>query len=613
MIASVLIMITLGGSVVTTTVPPPFATLQNPDLLTATHDPGALAAYYNTTLTRIGDGEYASASLLLRTFSFVNVAPGVNATAQAANADLSVLNATAANATSYFQLAEGAARSNEYVNATLFTDSGCALAAQANASLADFQGPQTSRLRSESVPVGEYSRGAGVAASLVSSLLAQCSSLRRQVNFAGLDLVIGSPQSAVETGGELALFGNLTLDGAPVGGGAVLFYLNGTYFGSLTTSAAGTLSGTLTIPYIYSSAAYVQGLVLPSSGEGGATSNRVPLRILFNGTSIVIGDPPSVLPTFSFGVQGNLTTVGGAPLPGAPVKLTFFNQSQVVRTDPAGVFAATLTVPANATDGVHYVYASFAPQGVFGPSVNFTSVRVVHLPMYISVNAPSLTPAGFTMSVSGTASANGSALAGAVVRVASPWGSVLATTDASGYYHARIRVSAYEFAFSRDVVVSAVSMPPYIAPAAAAKSVGLFNILLVTLPAALVGIVGYEADKLGVFAGARKKRGPATVMEEAATLEVFSELESEQEANELIRIYLRSLRLASAKLHVGFRRSQTLREAVATVAPRGTGVGFERFASILMAVEDYAYGASFDQGRVEEAKEWLGDLEREWG
>lgn len=616
-IAGVLIALTLGGSVATTSFPPAFTNLQNPGNVKEAHDLGALAVYYNTTLTQIGSQKYANASFLLATFEFVNISPGVNATAQAANSDLASVNATAPQAVLLFHEARAAIGEKQYVNATAMVAEGCALAGAANASLADFQGPQTSRLRSESVPVAEYSVGSGAASALVNSLLAECSTLQTELTFSGQNspvLLIGSPQTVVETGGDLAITGNLTLGGSPLPDQSVLFYVNGTYVGTLSTDPRGDLAGTLRIPFLYTQWASVQALAPanPAAKAGGATSNVLLFEVLFNQTAIVIGDPPAVLPTFSFNVQGSLTTVTGSPLPGAPVEVTFFGQSQYLSTNDLGVFSTRLTVPANASDGIYDVYARFAPQGVFGPSVNFTSVQVIHLPLQLTVSTPSLTIAGFSIVVTGRASANGSAIPGALVRVSSPGGSGTATTDSSGRYEVRVRISPYEFAFSAQVTATAASLPPYVAPATATSTLGLFNILLITVPAAGVGIVGYEADKLGIFSGARKKRRLAPMVEEA-TQEAFGELEMAKKGDELVRLYLKALRLASAKLQVGFRRSQTLREVLEEVGAKGAGKGLEPFASIVMALEDFAYGASFDSGRVEEARKSLAELEREWG
>ncbi len=75
-IGSILVMIALGGSVAATERPSSFASLANPASVTQEYDLGALARYYNTTLSDIGRGAYANASFLLETFGFANIPPG---------------------------------------------------------------------------------------------------------------------------------------------------------------------------------------------------------------------------------------------------------------------------------------------------------------------------------------------------------------------------------------------------------------------------------------------------------------------------------------------------------------------------------------------------------
>ena len=616
-IASVLIALTLGGSIVTTTIPPSFASLQDPGTVKVNHDSSALAVYYNTTLAKIGARAFLNASFLLDTFHFVNISPAVNATAQLANSDLAVVNTTAANATRVFQLAALAIGAKEYVNATVLVDLGCSLAQQANRSLADFLGPQTNRFRSESIPVTQYSKGGAAASAEVKSLLDACSAFQKQLSFAGLVLLIGSPQTAIETGGTVKLEGNLTYRGTPVPREEVLFYIDGAYFGSLATGPGGDLAGTLRIPFIYAATATVQALVLPNAtlALGGASSNSLLFQILFNQTSIVVGDPPAVLPTYGFSVEGNLSTVSGTALPDAPVKITFMSESQLVRTDIRGVFATRLTVPANATDGVYNVYASFAPQGTFGPSFNFTSVMVVHLPMVLRVNAPDVSFPGFSTTLTGSASSNGTALSGANITVNSPWGSFSARTNSSGGFRVALPISPFEFAFSRGVTVGAVAPQPYVAPGSLAESLGLFNILLVILPVAAVGIIGYEADRLGAFRSLRRKGGSrgggaAEVAIEPGVTEV--EPTAATAGPELLRAYRRALEAAARGLSLRFRRSQTVREMSAMVGSRDPGEGGRLFGEVMLAVEDFLYSEDFDPSRLSPVEERVRRLEEMW-
>ena len=623
-IASVLVMLTLGGSVVTTTIPPSFVALQNPGNVKVIHDMNALAAYYNMTLTQIGTRNFANASFLLVTFPFVNIPASVNGTAQAANSDLATINSSAPKAIAFFAQAQLDINAKQFVNASLLLTQGCSFAQSANRSLVDFQGPQTARFGSESVPTAKYAVGSSIAGDLMQGLLSTCMSLGKSTGSGSHGssgppevLLIGSPQTAIETGGAVRLEGNLTLGSSGVASQGVLFYLDGGYFGSLSTDASGDLSGTLTIPFIYTSSATVTAFVAPNStaGIGGTSSNPLVFNILFNATAIAIKDPPGVLPTFGFNVEGNLTTVTGTPLPNAPVKVTFLQEILYVHTSADGIFGTRLTVPANASDGVYNVYASFAPQGVFGPSFNFTSVRVVHLPMVLSLDAPSLSFAGFGTTLTGRASANGSGLADVAVVVSSPWGSVATTTNSSGGFQATLAVSPLEFAFSAVVKATGNAAQPYIAPGLVSKSIGLFNILLIILPVAGVGIVAYEADRLGAFEGLRRRSRKQQVAGFEQLVPGPSAALAIAEAPggpELLQVFRNVLTLAATRFSLQYKPSQTIREIVALVESKESSPGAKAFREIMLTVEDFLYAEGFAASRLDTAKLRLNELEDRW-
>ena len=610
-------MLTLGGSVVTTTIPPSFANLQNPNQVQASPSLGALATYYNTTLSQIGLRNFANASFLLSTFRFVNIPSTVNGTAQSANSDLAKVDQTASNATKIFAMAESEIIAKEYVNATALANEGCDLANKANGSLADFQGPQTSRFQAESVPVAEYGKGASSASSEVVTLISTCNSLRLQLAFQGLVLQIGSPQNSVETGGKVNLDGNLTFRGAGVSGEPVLFYIDGSYFGSLTTSPNGDLSGSLQIPFVYTRTAQVEALVLPDATRsvGGARSNQLLLTILFNQTTIVVVDPPAYLPGANFSVHGNLTTKSGIPLPGAPVKVTYLKDSVVTTTDGSGGFRARFTVPNNATDGTYYVYARFNPTGAYGPSFNFTSIDVYHLRLVLTLSLPGLSWSGFSTHIDGTATSNGTAVPNAKITLDSPWGASTATTDKGGHFDAVLSVSPLEFALSKNVTVSASPSEPYISGSTVVATLGLFNILLIILPATLIGVAAYEANSLGVFQGLRVRLGGRSeeALSPGSTEKPFIEtLPATDGSPEPLRLFGRALVLASTRFPIEFRPSQTIREMLSLVKAKDDGEAFVAFSSVLFTAEDFLYGKKFDSSRTDDARKALATLEVLW-
>lgn len=612
-IGAVLIAITLGGSVAITTTPPSFQVLDNPGQVAKQSDLSGLAQWYNATLATMGEGLYANASFMLSTFHFVNIPANVNQTALAANRDLALVNASVPRAAAYFDQAETAIGAMEYLNASALINLGCSDASLAARSFADFTGAQTSGLSSLHVPTSQYAVGSSLAGARVQEANRLCSSLLDQLPRPNANLTISSPQTSVETGGDVELSGVLTLGGTGLGGQQVLFYINGSFFGTLRTGTGGELSGTLGIPFLYGQAGVVQALVAKNDSVSlsGASSNLLDFRILFNATRIAIGDPPTYLPTQSFSVHGNLTTGSGVPLPGAPVRVTFLNESVATSTNGAGVFGATFTVPADSKDGLYNVSARFAPQGVFGPSFNFTTIQVTHIPIVLNVSSPHISLPGFGTALVGTAEANGSAVPDVNITVSTPWGTEHALTDQSGGFRVGVPISPFEFALSRAVNVTGSPAQPYIAAGSVVSDLFLFNPLLAIIPVALVLLVVYEAESLGVLGrGEEEEAEGAGAWEEAG---VAREEPVPENLAEPVVLYRRALKAASSKFGLKFKGSQTIREVLSSVAAKSPQSGLEGFTTVSMAAEDFLYSEKFEGSRVATAKGEVEKLEKEWG
>lgn len=615
-------MLALGGSVATMTVAPSFLPLQNPGLVNPHSDLSGVALYYNATLTEIGTGRFSNASLLLERFRFVNLPSSVNGTAQFANADLASVNSTIPRALAAFAMARMAIERSELVNATALVKNGCAFTSSANSSLTDFGGPQTSRFQSESVPTSIYALGQAISESELKTLHGVCVSLSMQLpsKAAGppLILIIGAAQSTVETGGPVLLQGNLTRAGTSLVGQKVYFYGNGSYFGSMFSDSLGKFSGTLDIPFVYSRSVWIQAIVAPNATleTNGAQSNSIFLTVLFNATSIVVSDPPSYLPGDSFNVHGYLATSAGVPLPDAPIGVSFLRGSLLTTTDGTGQFRARFTVPDNTTDGTYFVYVRFSPRGTYGPSFNFTSIYVYHIPLRLSLSVPGLSWAGFSTQIGGTARANGTAVVGADVTLYSPWGTFSTRTDQSGGFGFTVPVSPFELAFSKNVTVSVSPAVPFVAPSKVEVELGLFNILLIILPAAVIGAVGYEANSLGAFEGIRGRVRRRRV-QRAQRFEEVKEISyhvtpSPVGGPEQLLFFRRAVALASVRFLITFKPSMTIREMLSLVKSRDSEGAHAAFTTILLSTEDFLYGPKFDPARTEESRKALYSLEAVW-
>jgi hypothetical protein len=175
-------------------------------------------------------------------------------------------------------------------------------------------------------------------------------------------------------------------------------------------------------------------------------------------------------------------------------------------------------------------------------------------------------------------------------------------------------VSVLEFAFSRNVTVSGTAIQPYVAQGVLARSVGLFNFLVVILPVAAIGIIGYEADKLGAFEGLRRRsRGQEVSFEEAPTrLEATLATAAVIGGPELLQAYRHALSLAAARFSIRFRPSQTIREIISSASLKESGSAILAFSEILLTVEDFLYAENFNASRLEGAKARLVELEGYW-
>lgn len=613
-VGALLISIVLGGGIATLSVPRQWSILVNPASVPAVQEPNALSSYYNRTFSSLGTGHYSNVSLLLDTFRFVNIPAGLNQTALVGNSQIASMNVTMPKAAFDFQVAANLIAERQFLNASAYVATGCEQAAKANATLSDFKGSTVPQLTSLGVPLQPYAIGLGLTSDEVSSLLAKCAMLQSPSPYPAANLTIGSLQKSVETGGNVTLFGNLTLNGEGIPGQTVFFYFNGTFIGTISSSSSGKFGGTLSIPFVYEPAGVVQALVRTNNTAGfsGATSNSLRLLVLFSGTRIIVADPPAYLPTFSFGVHGNLTTTHGVPLPGAPVKVTFLNEIRNATTDSSGVFGAVFTVPANTQDGFYYVYAAFAPRGAYGPSFNFTSIEVIHEHLNMTVKVSSLTLSGFSASVRGQLTANGTGVAGAKVTVSSPWGSIQTTSNSTGGYALSVPTSLLDFAFVGGLRVSAVPAQPYVAPGEVPARLGLFNLLIVVIPAIAIGAVGYGARSLGLLKGKPKYERVTTTLPSEEKTALLEPTTLEKDMPRMLLLYLQTLRLATERFQINFGRNLTLREMAAKIGGVADQRGGSISAQILMMTEDFLYAETFNEARIKEAEGYAAELRELW-
>jgi hypothetical protein len=427
------------------------------------------------------------------------------------------------------------------------------------------------------------------------------------------DLKIWSRSESVVTGSSVTLFGNLTAKGEGIPGQAVLLYFNGTYIGTTRTNSSGEFEETPSLPFAYAPKGIVRAIFATNStaGLGGAVSNLLQLGIQFNHTQITLADPPAYLPASSFTVHGNLTTNQGVPLSGAQIKLTFLNEVQNATTDSLGSFSAVLTVPANANDGVYYVYATFASQGVNGPSSGLMPIEVIHEPLKVTADLSSLTLAGYSTLVQGQLVTNGSGVAGAVVTVVSPWGSIQTVSNSTGGYALSVPTSPFDFASTADLTIRVDPTQPYIASAEGFAKLGLFNPLIVAIPLVAIGSLAYGAVSLSLMRRRRTRRDASAILtQEQALLLEPAALTKDNPA--MVFLFLQTTGMAAERFQISFGRNLTLRETAEKIAqvsdPRTAGIS----TRVLMMAEEFLYAKTFDEARVKEAEGYVAELRELW-
>jgi hypothetical protein len=649
--AIVLMLLILGGTIEGIRIP--FGAIQNPNQVQNQTDLNALALYYNTTLSFLAGGKYNTTAFYLKTFNFVNIPADVDQTAYTANNQVGSINVSVplaitdfANASRFFSL-------NEFQNATLATNAGCAQARNANQTLAQFVYTTTPNFHDLGVPVSKYSIGEGLVQALVARLNAECTSLSGQLtNLSGSSgtgstgvvtvngtitkFLISSPQTSIETGGYVLVQGNLTQNSALIGDQKAYFYFDGTYIGSNEIAPSGYFTANLSIPFVYVASGALWAFVGSNASVSlpGITSNTLYFTILFNSTRIVIGDPPAYLPTESFSVSGNLSTASGAPVPLAPMQVSFLNATVKVYTNSVGQFGATFVVPPNTPNGNYDVYARFAPVGVFGPSFNLTLIQVVREILNLSAGTPWLSLAGFSSTLSGNIlTQNGSAVPNASILVNSPWGVFRGISNASGGFAIKVGIPIWEFAFWKPVTVSATPVQPFVDSGRAASSFELFNILWLVIPGIIVGFSAYEAKNLGLLPALkklsasrprRKKVEAIQVREQAIAIgeEALGDIiQTKAKAHRMISIYMEAVGLAVQRFAgVTFKDSFTIREVFNAVKRRSaedqnrsSPRAMELFQEISSASEDYLYSSHFEAKLVNDAEAWIDELRSLWG
>ena len=574
----------------------------------------AYAAFYNETLTLLAHQRYAKVAVELGLTSEITYPPSIVSAAHAANSEIAEINATIPLAQLYLNRSTNYLAQGLFTNATDAVNSACAYAATALLNFREFSDVSSLRMEDGGVPAQVYASAESGVGQLVSNTVSRCVSTRTQIQSGlnasekGFRFTITSPQSTIETGGLVTVYGSLTRNQTGVGGVEAQIYFDGFHLGSAVTGPGGEFNVTLRIPYIYNSTARVLAYAQPSQGFPGAFSNTLTFYVNFTSTHLILEDPPSVLPGFTFPVSGVLESSQG-PLPYAPVNVSAFGSYTIIHTNSTGGFAVTLAVPSNASDGVHTIYARFAPEGRLGPSFNATSVYVYRLPIELRVTA-GRAYAGFAETVSGWVGVNASPRpVSFTVYVSLPWGSYTVPAGSGGNFSVSLPVPLGFLSGHAMLRVSASSDQPFTAPASDSLTLPVFNPLPYLGAAAVALLAAFEARAAwpGRRRGGREQTpGVNTLHESAAT--PATGRPSLPAPLSIAEVYARAVAAVAASAAVSIQPSLTMRETLASLVDTGAGARVARELELLTRLAEEDAYSRVSSASVDEASEILGRI-----
>lgn len=353
------------------------------------------------------------------------------------------------------------------------------------------------------------------------------------------------------------------------------------------------------------------------------TNNAVPkIGLLESFQGISTTSNITVLPSYNFTLGGHVYTGSNTPVSNGTLKVVAFDSVFYAKTGTNGSFQVILNVPPNTANGFYEVSVAFDANGQYGPSSNFTSVKVARSPLNFTISIPSIVVSGSSGTISGSVKSNGSALAGCAVSVTLPWDVYYGKTDASGNYQISVSVPLAQLSPVAHAVISANPVQPYIETVQTTRSIGLFNPVELIFPVIVVGAVLYEMRSLDLLS---KKEIRASIDLLGAKLDSVTrsmrlpgtaqkKLRKEGRSSKIVQIYADASSLASARFQIRLLEGLTIRQITDRISKLDSeGKGAKLFSQISHIMEDYLYSRTFDESRVKYADAFLAQLKLIWG
>ena len=409
-------------------------------------------------------------------------------------------------------------------------------------------------------------------------------------------------QASIEVGSNVTVSGTLTSTSGPLAHRQVAVYLGGSPIGNATTDSAGRYSAELRTPLYYKVNATLFASYVPSGPDSlvyaPSTSATVLLRIAFLTPSASIRLPPLAYAGQPVELNGTLL-LAGRGLGGYTVSASGFSTSSLAPPETAaavtssdGGFSLSLTPSSGLSGGSYPVTIVTSSNGSVGPLTVTVLVSLVKESASATSSAPAFAIAGFPVKVSGYASVNGSALAGAQVLNTTPAPGVDTSTSPTGAFAFTVTppLTTPNGAWSYDLGV--YPSQSWISSAPVAVSIFVINPLVLVFPASSLGML---------LLVVRRRRAPSQSQALAPLEEAPPPPPREtRQLTGLPAVYYRAAELAEKATGVPLLPQMTVREYLAALL--GKLKGFDHFRAISSLLERHLYAGvrePDDEGRAE--------------
>ncbi|MDG7013075.1 MAG: hypothetical protein JRN46_02455 [Nitrososphaerota archaeon] len=589
------------------------------DPATAPADPvygQGLYLFYGSVVAALSGGNFTGASHLLQLAQFIHIPADVlsavdtfdgliNSTAD----QFALIHAQLDNASAYLGTGRvGPARDNltsAIANLRSANQTLTQLVA-AEPSLASLTGIPPSLLLQKLHPLetqyAEYS-------ALASRLLTVLTGLTR---LAPTSVTLSVAQASIPVGSNVTVSGYLAGPSGPLAHRAVTIYFGDAAIGDANTTASGAYSAELRTPFYYDENATIFASYVPSGGDSlvyaPSTSAPAEVRVTFATPVASLSVPGSAYAGQPMVVNGTLE-LGGRPLGGYTVSLSGFSPSSLAppevataTTSPDGSFSLSLVPPSGLGAGSYPITFSTSSNGSVGPLSLTHHVSLVKESPTVASSAPAFAIAGLPVTVSGSASVNGSALAGAQVLNTTPTPGVDTSTSPSGTFTFTVTPPLTTPNGAWDYRVGVYPSQSWITSAPVSVSIFVINPLVLVFPASSLGLL---------LLVVRRRRPPpqAQAMAPLQRAETDAAPPARAPLTGLPAVYYSAAGLAEKATGVPLRPQMTVREYLAAV--RGAFRGFERFATISSLLETSLYAGGGGPGDEARARGELEAMRRE--